>query len=104
MPVAPTGSAPCAARPSRRHPRRSCPETPTARRWTARGQAVVASDASHDYRTFDEEVPLNTLRDGTCGAFRRIKDRANAPELIDPGPRSPGWKRVCRVAADLVER
>ena len=37
----------------------------------AKGRAVVASDASHYYRNFEERIPFNTLHDlpGMYGAF-----------------------------------
>ena len=54
---------------------------------TARGQAVLASDASHYYRSLEEEIPFLTLHDipGVYRAFQRIRELADAPELIVPG-------------------
>ena len=54
---------------------------------TARGRAVVASDASHYYRNFEERIPFTTLHDipGTYAAFDRLRELASAPELILPG-------------------
>ena len=45
----------------------------------ARGQAVVASDASHYYRNFEERIPFNTLHDlpGMYRAFDTISELAS---------------------------
>ena len=52
-----------------------------------RGQAVLASDAAHYYRNFQERIPFNTLHDipGTYHAFQRLYDLASSPDLILPG-------------------
>ncbi|HZQ39045.1 MAG TPA: N-acyl homoserine lactonase family protein [Dehalococcoidia bacterium] len=54
---------------------------------TARGTAVLTSDASHYYANYEQERPFNTLHDlpGTYRAFTRIRTLASAPELIVPG-------------------
>ena len=53
----------------------------------AKGQAVVASDASHYYRNFEKRIPFNTLHDlpGMYRAFDRIRELAGSPELVIPG-------------------
>src|SRR5919204_1184748 len=47
---------------------------------TSRGRAVVASDASHYYKNFQERIPFNTLHDipGTYHAFDRIHALASS--------------------------
>ena len=54
---------------------------------TERGRAVLASDAAHYYRNLDDNVPFQTLHDlpGTYHAFQRLRDLADAPDLIVPG-------------------
>ncbi len=54
---------------------------------TARGRAVLASDASHYYANLENDLPFNTLHDlpGCYNAFTRIRELAAAPELILPG-------------------
>jgi len=72
---------------------------------TARGQAVVASDASHYYRNFEQRIPFLTLHDlpGTYHAFQRIQDLADAPELILPGHDPLVLERLKRAGPDIVE-
>ncbi len=72
---------------------------------TARGRAVVASDASHYYRNLDERIPFNTLHDlpGVYGAFDRVRARASAPELIVPGHDPLVLERLRPVADGIVE-
>ena len=72
---------------------------------TARGQAVVASDASHYYRNFDARIPFNTLHDlpGMYRAFDRIRELAGAPELVVPGHDPLVLERLRRVAEGIVE-
>jgi glyoxylase-like metal-dependent hydrolase (beta-lactamase superfamily II) len=72
---------------------------------TSRGQAVLASDASHYYRNFEERIPFNTLHDlpGTYHAFQRIRDLASAPDLILPGHDPLVLERLRPVAPDVVE-
>jgi len=50
---------------------------------TGRGQAVLASDASHYYRNLEERIPFNTLHDlpGVYQAFARVGALAGLPEL-----------------------
>ena len=54
---------------------------------TARGTAVLTSDASHYYANYEQDRPFNTLHDlpGTYRAFARIRALASAPDLIVPG-------------------
>jgi len=72
---------------------------------TTRGQAVVASDASHYYRNFEARIPFNTLHDlpGMYRAFDRIRELASAPELILPGHDPLVLERLRRVADGIVE-
>lgn len=72
---------------------------------TARGQAVVASDASHYYRNLEERIPFNTLHDlpGTYHAFDRIRELAAAPDLVIPGHDPLVLERLRRVGPDIVE-
>jgi glyoxylase-like metal-dependent hydrolase (beta-lactamase superfamily II) len=71
----------------------------------AKGRAVVASDASHFYRNFEERIPFNTLHDlpGVYGAFERIRELADAPELVVPGHDPLVLERLRRVADGIVE-
>jgi glyoxylase-like metal-dependent hydrolase (beta-lactamase superfamily II) len=72
---------------------------------TPRGQAVVASDASHYYRNFQERIPFNTLHDlpGTYHAFQRLYELASAPELIIPGHDPLVLERLKKVGDGIVE-
>jgi glyoxylase-like metal-dependent hydrolase (beta-lactamase superfamily II) len=71
----------------------------------AKGRAVVASDASHYYRNFEQRIPFNTLHDlpGVYGAFDRIRELAGAPELVIPGHDPLVLERLRRVADGIVE-
>lgn len=72
---------------------------------TARGQAVVASDASHYYRNLEARIPFNTLHDlpGMYRAFDRIRELADAPDLIVPGHDPLVLERLRPVADGIVE-
>lgn len=54
---------------------------------TARGTAVLTSDASHYYANYEQDRPFNTLHDlpGTYRAFARIRALASNRALIVPG-------------------
>jgi len=71
----------------------------------AKGQAVVASDASHYYRNFEKRIPFNTLHDlpGMYRAFDRIRELASAPELVIPGHDPLVFERLRRVGDGIVE-
>ncbi|MCI0547473.1 MAG: N-acyl homoserine lactonase family protein [Candidatus Rokubacteria bacterium] len=71
----------------------------------ARGQAVVASDASHYYRNYAERLPFNTLHDlpGMYRAFDRIRELATADELVLPGHDPLVLERLRRVADGIAE-
>ncbi len=71
----------------------------------AKGQAVVASDASHYYRNLDERIPFLTLHDlpGVYRAFDHIRELASAPELIIPGHDPLVLQRLTPVADGIVE-
>ena len=71
----------------------------------ARGQAVVASDASHYYRHFEENIPFNTLQDlpRMYAAFTKIRDLASSPDLVLPGHDPLVLERLTRVGDGIVE-
>jgi len=71
----------------------------------AKGQAVVASDASHYYRNFEQRIPFNTLHDlpGVYGAFNRIRELASDEALVLPGHDPLVLERLSRVADGIVE-
>lgn len=71
---------------------------------TERGQAVLASDASHYYRNMDENRPFTTLHDlpGTYHAFQRIRELASDPGLIVAGHDPLVLKRLQPVADGIV--
>ncbi len=54
---------------------------------TASGTAVVASDASHYYRNFQEYTPFPVLHDipGILDGYERMRELASREELILPG-------------------
>ncbi len=54
---------------------------------TASGTAVLASDASHYYRNYQEYLPFTTLHDipGMLDAFELVRKLASREELIVPG-------------------
>lgn len=72
---------------------------------TARGQAVVASDASHYYRNLEARIPFNTLHDlpGMYRAFDRISELAASPDLIVPGHDPLVLDRLKPVGDGIVE-
>jgi glyoxylase-like metal-dependent hydrolase (beta-lactamase superfamily II) len=71
----------------------------------ARGQAVVASDASHYYRNFEEGIPFNTLQDlpRMYSAFAKIRELASSQDLVLPGHDPLVLERLKRVADGIVE-
>ncbi|HET7876548.1 MAG TPA: N-acyl homoserine lactonase family protein, partial [Methylomirabilota bacterium] len=71
----------------------------------AKGQAVVASDASHYYRNFEQRIPFNTLHDlpGMYAAFDRLCELASAPELVIPGHDPLVLERLRRAGDGIVE-
>src|SRR6266853_2022096 len=71
----------------------------------ARGQAVVASDASHYYRNFEEGIPFNTLQDlpRMYSAFAKIRELASSPDLVLPGHDPLVRARRKRVGDGIVE-
>jgi glyoxylase-like metal-dependent hydrolase (beta-lactamase superfamily II) len=54
---------------------------------TARGHVVLASDASHFYENIEDDRPFPILHGmpGMYGAFDRIKELADGPELVVAG-------------------
>jgi glyoxylase-like metal-dependent hydrolase (beta-lactamase superfamily II) len=71
----------------------------------AKGRAVVASDASHYYRNFEESIPFNTLHDlpGMYRAFEQIRELASSPDLVIPGHDPLVLDRLRPVADGIVE-
>ena len=72
---------------------------------TARGRAVLTSDASHYYANMEEANAFNTFVD-LAGVFRghaRIREIASAPELIVPGHDPLVLERLKRVGEGIVE-
>jgi glyoxylase-like metal-dependent hydrolase (beta-lactamase superfamily II) len=71
----------------------------------ARGQAVVASDASHYYRNFSERIPFNTLHDlpRMYAAFAKIRELASSEDLVLPGHDPLVLERLTKVGDGIVE-
>jgi glyoxylase-like metal-dependent hydrolase (beta-lactamase superfamily II) len=71
----------------------------------ARGQAVVASDASHYYRNFAERIPFNTLHDlpRMYAAFTKIRELASSEDLVLPGHDPLVLERLKKVGDGIVE-
>ena len=71
----------------------------------ARGQAVVASDASHYYRNFEEGIPFNTLQDlpRMYSAFAKIRELASSEDLVLPGHDPLVLERLRRVGDGIGE-
>jgi glyoxylase-like metal-dependent hydrolase (beta-lactamase superfamily II) len=71
----------------------------------ARGQAVVASDASHYYRNFAERIPFNTLHDlpRMYAAFAKIRELASSEDLVLPGHDPLVLERLTKVGDGIVE-
>ena len=71
----------------------------------ARGRAVVASDASHYYRNFEEGIPFNTLQDlpRMYSAFAKIRELASSEDLVLPGHDPLVLERLKRVGDGIVE-
>lgn len=71
---------------------------------TERGRAVLASDASHYYRNLDDGLPFAVHHDlpGVYDAFARIRDLADAPDLIVPGHDPLVLERLRPVAKGIV--
>jgi len=70
---------------------------------TARGTAVIASDAAKLYRNFTEEIPQprsHSVSDQISG-YKLIKDLASAEDLIIPG-HDPEAMRRQRIYADDI--
>jgi glyoxylase-like metal-dependent hydrolase (beta-lactamase superfamily II) len=71
----------------------------------AKGQAVVASDAAHYYRNFEENIPFNTLQDlpRMYSAFGKIRELASPSDLVLPGHDPLVLERLTRVGDGIVE-
>jgi glyoxylase-like metal-dependent hydrolase (beta-lactamase superfamily II) len=72
---------------------------------TARGRAVLTSDASHYYANLEEGNSFNTFVDlaGVYRGYDRIRELAAAPELIVPGHDPLVMRRLQPVADGIVE-
>lgn len=72
---------------------------------TARGRAVLTSDASHYYANMDEGNSFNTFVDlaGVYRGYDRIRELAAAPELIVPGHDPLVLERLRTVADGIVQ-
>lgn len=71
---------------------------------TASGRAVLASDASHYYHNFEDNVPFMVIHDlpGMYHAFQRLYALADTPELIIPGHDPMVLERLKPVAQGIV--
>lgn len=71
---------------------------------TASGTAVVASDASHMYRNFQEYTPFPILHDipGMLDGFELMRKLASKEELIIPGHDAEVMKRFPAVADGIA--
>jgi glyoxylase-like metal-dependent hydrolase (beta-lactamase superfamily II) len=72
---------------------------------TARGRAVLTSDASHYYANMDEGNSFNTFVDlaGVYRGYDRIRALAASPELIVPGHDPLVLQRLTPVAEGIVQ-
>jgi glyoxylase-like metal-dependent hydrolase (beta-lactamase superfamily II) len=72
---------------------------------TGRGRAVLTSDASHYYANIEEGNSFNTFVDlaGVYRGYDRIRELADAPELIVPGHDPQVMERLTPVADGIVE-
>jgi glyoxylase-like metal-dependent hydrolase (beta-lactamase superfamily II) len=72
---------------------------------TARGRAVLTSDASHYYANMDEGNSFNTFVDlaGVYRAYDRIRELAASPDLIVPGHDPLVLQRLKPMADGIVE-
>jgi glyoxylase-like metal-dependent hydrolase (beta-lactamase superfamily II) len=72
---------------------------------TARGRAVLTSDASHYYANMDEGNSFNTFVDlaGVYRGYDRIRELAASPELIVVGHDPLVMQRLTPVADGIVE-
>lgn len=73
---------------------------------TARGNVVLASDASHFYENLEDDRPFAILHDlpGTYAAFDRIKELADAPDLVVPGHDPEVFDRHPALPGALADR
>lgn len=71
---------------------------------TARGRAVLASDASHYYRNYQEGIPFQSLHDipGFYRGFARLQELADHPDLIVPGHDPLVLERLTPVGQGIV--
>ncbi|HEX3761369.1 MAG TPA: N-acyl homoserine lactonase family protein [Kofleriaceae bacterium] len=72
---------------------------------TARGRAVLASDAAHYYRNLEEQIPYNSVHDlaAMYQGFRTIRERATSPDLVVPGHDPLVLTRLKPVGDGIVE-
>jgi glyoxylase-like metal-dependent hydrolase (beta-lactamase superfamily II) len=73
---------------------------------TARGNVVLASDASHFYENVEDDRPPAILHDvpGVYAAFDRIKELADSPDLIVPGHDPEVFDRHPALPGALADR
>ncbi|MEV0618347.1 N-acyl homoserine lactonase family protein [Nonomuraea sp. NPDC050404] len=71
---------------------------------TARGNVVLASDASHFYENIEGDRPFPILHNmpGMYGAFDRIKELADGPELVVAGHDPLVLERFPRQSPDVA--
>ncbi len=71
---------------------------------TARGAAVVASDASHVYRNYQENTPFTILHDvpGMLDGFELMRRLASSEDLILPGHDPEVMNRYPAVAEGIA--
>jgi glyoxylase-like metal-dependent hydrolase (beta-lactamase superfamily II) len=72
---------------------------------TDRGRAVVASDASHYYRNFQEGIPFTSIHDipGFYRGFTKLRELADDESLILPGHDPLVFERLTRVSEHILE-
>jgi hypothetical protein len=71
---------------------------------TARGTAIIASDAAKLYRNFVEEIPQShshSVSDQASG-YKLMKELASATDLIIPGHDPEVMRRLPTYADDIV--
>lgn len=73
---------------------------------TARGHVVLASDASHFYENIEQDRPFGILHSmtGMYGAFDRINELADGPDLVVPGHDPAVLDRFPPAAPRLADR
>lgn len=72
---------------------------------TERGRAVIASDASHYYRNFQEGIPFTSIHDipGFYRGFAKLRELADDEALIIPGHDPLVFDRLNRVSEHILQ-